>query len=106
MNDRSVTQEREYRRLLHEPLIHFFLLGALLFAASHFLGDEQREVVVTPGLKAFLDKHGRPPSPAEDDEALDRQSYREARGYSTRPQTKRWRSLTIAICRGNRVASS
>ncbi len=58
--ERSALAERPTRNLnwLHEPLLHFVLLGALLFAADHFLlaraGDPRRIVV-----GAEVDKEAR-----------------------------------------------
>src|SRR5437868_2427476 len=58
------------RRLLTEPAVHFFALGALLFLAHRLFVGAPRTVVVTPGVKAELsrryqDANGRPPSDAE-----------------------------------------
>lgn len=71
-------------------MVHFFALGALLFAVDHLLNDEPRKVTVTPGVKADLvrrltDQHGRPPTNDERtatieawkrDEALYREALR------------------------------
>ena len=79
------------RRLLTEPAVHFFALGALLFLAHRLFVGTPRTVVVTPGVKADLsrryqDANGRPPSDAElaaevqkwkIDEALFREAVRE-----------------------------
>ena len=62
-------------RLLREPLLHFFFLGAGIFALHAFLGSEtprQEAVVVTHGRIAglvadFTALHGRPPDAAERD---------------------------------------
>lgn len=48
-------------------MVHFFALGALLFAADRFLNEEPRKVTVTPGVNADLvrrltDQHGVPPT--------------------------------------------
>jgi hypothetical protein len=62
------------RRILQEPLLHFLLLGALLFLVFHFTGnrpaDSKTEVVVTPGQVAalsagFTRTWQRPPSAGE-----------------------------------------
>lgn len=75
-------------RLLREPLIHFFALGAILFAADHLTREDPHLILVSPGLKAdlsrrFADQHGRGPTPKENDDALaawkrDEALYREA----------------------------
>ena len=79
------------RRLLTEPALHFFALGALLFLAHRLFVGAPRTVVVTAGVKADLsrryqDANGRPPSGAElaaevqkwkVDEALSREALRE-----------------------------
>lgn len=69
MNDPSVPPRRT-TRLLREPLVHFFALGAMLFVGERLLKDEPRSIMVTSGVKAdlerrFTDAHGRPPSPQE-----------------------------------------
>jgi len=79
---------RRAGRFLGEPIVHFFVVGALLFVAHRLVVGNPRVVVVTPGGKAeverrFRDSHARPPSPAElDDELLrwrrDEALYREA----------------------------
>lgn len=62
------------RKLLRDPLIHFLLLGAALFAAntvwSHFVTRADRQLVVDTGEIArqsdlFMIENGRPPSDAE-----------------------------------------
>jgi PPIC-type PPIASE domain len=62
-------------RLLSEPLVHFFAIGALLFLAHHWIAGDPRTIVVTPGLKAelsrrFEDQNGRKPDAAELAKAL------------------------------------
>jgi len=62
------------KRLLREPLIHFFLLGGLLFAAYGLLNPAQeaqpQRIVVTPGqiehlATSFSATWQRPPTQAE-----------------------------------------
>ena len=75
-------------RFFGEPIVHFFVLGALLFVAHRLVVGDPRVVVVTPGVRAevarrFRDSHERPPTPAELEEALgawkrDEALYREA----------------------------
>ena len=75
-------------RFFAEPIVHFFVLGALLFVAHRLVVGDPRVVVVTPGVRAevarrFRDSHERPPSPSELEEALgawkrDEALYREA----------------------------
>ena len=59
---------------LREPLVHFLLIGAALFAAFSFLGkrtgNTPSQIVITPGriehLAATYNRvHGRPPMPEE-----------------------------------------
>ncbi|HWA70866.1 MAG TPA: peptidylprolyl isomerase [Polyangiaceae bacterium] len=74
--------------LLREPLLHFFALGAVLFALHRALAGDARTIVVTPGVRAdlkrrFNDQNGRAPSSAELARALrdwerDEALYREA----------------------------
>jgi hypothetical protein len=77
-------------RLCREPLVHFFLLGALLFALQRISRGDPRVIIVTPGLQAdlarrFQDLQGKKPSPTElaeelhkweRDEALFREALR------------------------------
>ena len=67
--------ERAIVRLRAEPIVHFFVLGAFLFALHRVLVGDPRTIVVTPGLKAelsrrFEDLHGRAPSAPELDAEL------------------------------------
>ena len=62
--------KRALARLRAEPIVHFFVLGALLFALHRTLVGDPRTIVVTPGLKAelsrrFEDAQGRAPTPLE-----------------------------------------
>ena len=75
-------------RFFAEPIVHFFVVGALLFVAYRLIAGDPRVVVVTPGVRAevarrFRDSHERPPTPSELEEALgawkrDEALYREA----------------------------
>lgn len=63
------------RRALQQPVLHFFVLGALLFAVHHVVQGTPNAIVVTPGVKAdlarrFQDDQGRPPTAAEAEAAL------------------------------------
>jgi hypothetical protein len=83
--------KRHAARFLTEPIGHFFLVGALLFVAHHLIVGDPRVIVVTPGVKAeverrFRDSHERPPTPSElegelggweHDEALYREALRD-----------------------------
>jgi hypothetical protein len=78
-------------RWLKEPTLHFFVMGALLFACHRAFGGDQRVIVVTAGIRAnvarrFTDSQGRRPTSAElaraiedwkRDEALYREALRE-----------------------------
>jgi hypothetical protein len=82
--------KRSVLRLCREPLVHFFLLGALLFALQRILRGDPRVIIVTPGLQAdlarrFQDLQGKKPSALEltaelhkweRDEALFREALR------------------------------
>ncbi len=69
-------------------MVHFFIIGALLFLAHRIIAGDPRVIVVSPGLKAelkrrFADEYGRQPSPADLAAALDKWKgdealYREA----------------------------
>ena len=70
MTDREGTPRRASRRWLTEPMLHFFLIGALLFVLHRaFVGDD-RTIVVTAAIRAdvirrFLDQNQREPRPQE-----------------------------------------
>ena len=75
--------------LLGEPTIHFFVAGALLFAAHRLAAGDPRTVVITSGVKAGLvrrfrdNNDGRAPNASELEAALrmwerDEALYREA----------------------------
>lgn len=72
----SDTPRHSALRLLREPVVHFFLIGALLFTAHRiFVGDE-RVIVVTSAIRAdvkrrFVDQYGRQPNAVELMGALD-----------------------------------
>lgn len=88
MKDRNTQRPGAFRWLLHEPLVHFFVLGAILFALAHLRPDGARRIAVPPGLedsleRRFRDLHGRAPSADERKEAFvawrrDEALYREA----------------------------
>jgi hypothetical protein len=75
-------------KVLAEPAVHFFVIGALLFAAHRLIAGDPRIVVVTPGVRAelerrFRDHNGRAPGAPELDTELrawqrDEALYREA----------------------------
>ncbi len=80
-------------RLIREPLVHFLLLGAAIFALSRFVGTESQRartdtILVTQGnvdrmIEAFSRTWLRPPAPAElralvDDYVREEVAYREA----------------------------
>jgi len=79
---RGVTSGR-LRRLLREPTLHFFVLGAAIFVLHHILVGDPRVVVIRPALRADLernirDQQGRAATPAELDAALDTWKRNEA----------------------------
>jgi hypothetical protein len=45
-------QKTKLSRLLREPTLHFFLLGAALFLAHRLVAGDPRTIVITPALKA------------------------------------------------------
>ncbi len=49
--------KRALRTALREPLMHFFSLGAILFAAPSQWASSERIIVVTPGVEAELARH-------------------------------------------------
>ncbi len=67
------------RRFYREPLLHFLLLGALIFVVHRGLQRLEPTgsvIVITPALRADLERElgaelGRPPKPAELSAALD-----------------------------------
>ncbi len=75
-------------RLLRDPTIHFFILGALIFLVHRLVAGDSRTIVITPALRAdlerrFQDQWGRSPSDAELNKDLqgwkcDEALYREA----------------------------
>ena len=79
---------RRTNSLVAEPILHFFVIGALLFVAHRLVVGDPRVVVVTPGVRAdlerrFRDNNGRPPSLSELDGEVgawerDEALYREA----------------------------
>jgi hypothetical protein len=85
------TPRSRLARVLREPMVVFFALGALLFVAHRLFVGAPRTVVVTPQVKAelarlFQEGNGRPPSAAElaadvrkweVDEALSREALRD-----------------------------
>lgn len=75
-------------RLASDPTARFFAIGALLFFVHRLVTGDERTIVVTPGVKAdlerkFRDHQRREPTPAELEQALrdwkrDEALYREA----------------------------
>jgi hypothetical protein len=85
-------RKRQVKRWLHEPLIHFLLLGALIFVAYKALApeagrDDNTRIVVSQGqqehlVTAFSRTWQRPPTPEEfnglvDDWIREEIAYRE-----------------------------
>ena len=57
-------------RLLREPMVHFFLLGAGVFLAHRIVVGDPRRIVMGAGLRPDLERQvrdqlGRPPTPDE-----------------------------------------
>jgi hypothetical protein len=66
---------RSLKRLLGEPILHFFVIGAALFAIHGALAPDPRTIVIDRGVQAdlarrFQDRTGRKPSEAELDRLL------------------------------------
>jgi PPIC-type PPIASE domain len=67
----EIPTARWIRRWLREPLVHFLVLGALLFAASHWSGGTvSNRIVITPGqidsmVATFGRTWQRPPTEKE-----------------------------------------
>lgn len=88
MPDTSGRVTGSFARLLREPVVHFLLIGALLFLAHRLIAGDPRVIVVGTGLKAdlerqFRDQMGRAPTEAELNAALEKWKqdevlYREA----------------------------
>jgi hypothetical protein len=62
-------------RLLRDPTIHFFILGALIFLVHRLVAGDPQTIVITPAVRAdlvrrFQDLWSRQPSNAELDTAL------------------------------------
>lgn len=80
--------KRSLMRLLREPIVHFFIVGALLFVTQRALGNDTHKIEIGPGLRAdltrqFKDQMGKAPDSAEFQAALqnwksDEVLYREA----------------------------
>jgi hypothetical protein len=71
----STAWKRRAARFLGEPIVQFFVVGALLFVAHRLVVGDSQVIVVTAGVRAdvarrFRDTHQRPPSAAELDDAL------------------------------------
>ncbi len=76
------------RSLLGEPMVHFFVIGAVLLIGHRLVAGDSRTIVVSGGVKAglerrFVDQNGRPPTPPELANAVetwkrDEALYREA----------------------------
>jgi hypothetical protein len=91
MTKRKSSQPKAMR-LLREPTIHFFIIGAALFLANQFIAGNPRTIIITPALRADLirrfqdQRGGQVPSDVEvenelrtwkTDEALFREALRE-----------------------------
>jgi hypothetical protein len=86
-------------------VLHFFILGALLFGAHRLVVGDTRLIVVTPGVKADImhrlrDERGRAPSAAEADQALrdwkrDEALFREAQRAGLERNDRAIRAILI-----------
>ncbi|HEY3494058.1 MAG TPA: hypothetical protein VGK73_05200 [Polyangiaceae bacterium] len=70
------------QRLGREPVVHFFVIGVLLFVVHRAVAGDPRVIVVSGGVEAelarrFQDHHHRPPTPAELETALREWKYEE-----------------------------
>ncbi len=71
----SHARQPAWLRLLREPVLHFFAIGAALFVIHGLIAGNPRKISTTPALEAelvrrFQDLNGRAPNPAERDAAL------------------------------------
>lgn len=90
MNSNHGAWTRDAMRLLRDPTIHFFILGALIFLVHRSIAGDPRTIVIVPAVRAdlarrFQDQWGRQPSQTELDAALqnwksDEALYRTALG--------------------------
>jgi hypothetical protein len=104
------------RRALQQPALHFFVLGALLFAAHRLVAGDPNAIVVTPGLKAdlarrFQDDQGRPPTAAEAAAALrtwklEEALFREALRQGLERDDRGVRSLLIEKLRAQALSEA
>ncbi len=88
MNSNHGACARKAARLLSEPTIHFFIIGAIVFLVHRLIAGDPRTIVISPALRndlvrQFQDHSGRRPTGAEIDIALqtwkrDESLYREA----------------------------
>ena len=88
MRRKQGTLTHKATRVLSEPTIHFFTLGAIIFLAHRFIVGDSRTIVMSPALRSdlvrrFQDQLGKRPSDADIDAALeswkrDEALYREA----------------------------
>jgi hypothetical protein len=79
---------RKATRLVSEPTIHFFIIGAVIFLAHRLIAGDPRTIIVGPAVRTdlarrFRDRFDRSPSTAEIDTALqswklEESLYREA----------------------------
>ena len=74
-----------FKKLLHEPLVHFLVLGALIFFLYNYLNgsqDSNNEITITqPQIEQMIyrwqKKHMRAPSDTELQEMIDKEVYTE-----------------------------
>ena len=75
-----------FKKILHEPLVHFLVLGALVFVIYAYVsddtdGDEHKIVIAKAEVKQLTyrwkKKHFRPPNSKEKQELLDKAIYNE-----------------------------
>jgi hypothetical protein len=79
----ETSYKRVLRRILQEPVVHFFALGALLLLVHRMFVGSPNTITVTPGLEAelnrrFADLNGRAPDAHERKQALDQWQHDEA----------------------------
>lgn len=104
------------RRALQQPALHFFVLGALLFAAHRWVTGSPNAIAVPPGVKAdlarrFQDEQGRPPTAAEAAAALrtwklEEALFREALRQGLERDDRGVRSLLIENLRARALSEA
>src|SRR5262245_48859707 len=81
-NSAQSAEKSRLKRLSREPVVHFFVIGVLLFVVHRAVAGNPRVILVSQGVEAelgrrFQDHNHRPPTPAELETALREWKYEE-----------------------------